>query len=321
MASNIESCQLSTELLRIPPARRGSVLQAAVAFRPSGDLDQEFEIGPLRAAFAEYWEEQFAEPISIKGLQAVLARPVPIATVMAFCRLNVVSNSELQHELRSLMDFLRRQVSAVCQPSQPNLFPTRALRRPEPTSTCPFAGTAVNSLEQLLSGRCKYSAIYADPPWAYSNRACKGAADKQYRTMSVADITRLPIADLAASQSHLHLWTTNGFLREAFDVIEAWGFQYKSCFVWIKDRIGMGNYWRVSHEFLMLGIRGDLTFADRTLPSWLQAERTIHSRKPAAVRALVERASPGPYLELFGREELPDSQWTVFGDQVEKKMF
>jgi N6-adenosine-specific RNA methylase IME4 len=121
--------------------------------------------------------------------------------------------------------------------------------------------------------------------------------------------------------AHLHLWTTNGMLRDAFDVLDAWGFTFKSCLVWIKGDIGMGNYGRVSHEYLLLGVRGNLTFRDRTLPSWIKADRTIHSRKPAVVRTLIERASPGPYLELYGREELHDSAWTVYGNQVERRLF
>jgi N6-adenosine-specific RNA methylase IME4 len=104
-------------------------------------------------------------------------------------------------------------------------------------------------------------------------------------------------------------------------VIDAWGFHFKSCLVWIKDEIGMGNYWRVSHEFLLLGVRGQLTFRDRTVRSWVQAHRTTHSRKPGVVRALIESVSPGPYLELYGREELPNSAWTVYGNQIERRLF
>jgi N6-adenosine-specific RNA methylase IME4 len=83
----------------------------------------------------------------------------------------------------------------------------------------------------------------------------------------------------------------------------------------------MGNYWRVSHEFLLLGVRGSLTFEDRSIASWLQAPRTVHSRKPGRIRTLIERVSPGPYLELYGREELPDSAWTVYGNRVEPRLF
>ena len=111
------------------------------------------------------------------------------------------------------------------------------------------------------------------------------------------------------------------FLRDAYDVMDAWGFRFKSCLVWVKDEIGMGKYRRVSHEFLFLGVRGQLRFRNRTIRSWIQARRTTHSRKPGIVRAMVESVSPGPYLELYGREELPDSAWTVYGNQVERRLF
>ena len=83
------------------------------------------------------------------------------------------------------------------------------------------------------------------------------------------------------------------------------GFTYKSGLVWIKDQMGMGNYWRISHEYLLLGIRGQLGFRSHRQRSWVGARRSIHSRKPGIFRHLVECVSPGPYLELFGREEIP----------------
>jgi len=92
--------------------------------------------------------------------------------------------------------------------------------------------------------------------------------------------------------------------------MEAWGFEYKSCFVWVKPEMGIGNYWRVSHEFMLLGVRGGLRFRNRGLKSWLEAKRTGHSVKPSQVRELVMKASPGPYLEMYGREA-PMEGWTV----------
>ena len=179
----------------------------------------------------------------------------------------------------------------------------------------------VRDLEMLIEQRAKFSAVYADPPWPYANTAARGAAENHYRTMTLEAIRNERVKELAADQAHLHLWTTNAFLREAFDVIRAWGFRYKSCLVWIKPQLGMGNYWRVSHEYLLLGVRGNLPFRDRTRRSWLMARRTVHSRKPYAFRELIERVSPGPYLELYGREEQPNSGWTVYGNQVERRLF
>jgi N6-adenosine-specific RNA methylase IME4 len=179
----------------------------------------------------------------------------------------------------------------------------------------------VKSLAELVGAGLRFPTIYADPPWPYKNEASRAAAINHYPTMSLDDIRAEPVGELAESNAHLHLWTTNAFLSEALGLIDAWGFEFKSCLVWGKEEIGLGNYWRVSHEFLLLGVRGSLTFRDRTLRSWIQAERTVHSRKPGIVRVMVERVSPPPYLELYGREELPGSAWTVYGNEIEKRLF
>ena len=169
-----------------------------------------------------------------------------------------------------------------------------------------------------------FGCIYADPPWAYSNKATRasvgGNGDSAYKsTMTVEEICEEPVAALAAEKSHLHLWTTNAFLFDAQKVMAAWGFDYKSCFVWVKPQMGIGNYWRVSHEFMLLGVRGGLRFEDRGLKSWMECPRRKHSVKPAEVRHLVMKASPGPYLELYGREK-PDDEWTVYGNEIRESL-
>ena len=179
----------------------------------------------------------------------------------------------------------------------------------------------VSSLETLIVIGTRFPTIYADPPWRYSNTAARGAASNHYQTLSLDELSALPIRTVACRQAHLHLWTTNAFLPESFELLRAWGFSYKSCFVWIKPQLGMGNYWRVSHEFLLLGVRGGLPFNDKSQRSWIVNRRRRHSEKPYAVRQLIEQVSPGPYLELFGREELPNSGWTVFGNRVERRLF
>jgi N6-adenosine-specific RNA methylase IME4 len=179
----------------------------------------------------------------------------------------------------------------------------------------------IRDLGELIDQGAKFPTVYADPPWPYSNTAARGAAENHYRTMTLEEICSEPVKDIAAANAHLHLWTTNAFLREAFDVMRAWGFRYKSCLVWIKPQLGMGNYWRVSHEYLLLGVRGNLPFRDRTCRSWLSARRTAHSRKPFAFRKMIEQVSPGPYLELYGREEQPNTGWTIYGNQVERRLF
>jgi N6-adenosine-specific RNA methylase IME4 len=135
----------------------------------------------------------------------------------------------------------------------------------------------------------------------------------------VEQIKALPVAKLAADKCHLHLWTTHSFLFEAKEVLDAWGFTYKGVFVWVKPQIGTGHYWRGAAEFLLLGVKGEQTFLDRTLPNWLQAERADHSARPEAVRRPVQRVSPPPYLELFGRKAVHG--WVVFGNEVSRGLF
>lgn len=160
-----------------------------------------------------------------------------------------------------------------------------------------------------------FGCVYADPPWQYGNQGTRAATDNHYQTMTIADLCAMPVESLVADDAHLHLWTTNAFIQEAFSVIEAWGFEYRSMFIWVKPQMGIGNYWRVSHEIMLLGIRGDAKrFNNRALKSWIEADRTKHSAKPESVREMVEKASDGPYLELFGRKLVKG--WTVFGNQI-----
>jgi len=189
-------------------------------------------------------------------------------------------------------------------------------------------GDVVANLQELIDAGRKFRTVYADPPWRYGNQATRASTDNHYQTMTVDDICAEPVSQLLEDNAHLHLWTTNAFLFESKRVLEAWGFEYKSCFIWCKKQMGIGNYWRLSHEFLILGVRGSQRFRDKSLMSWLETEssvaitdRTKHSQKPRAVRLMVEKASKGPYLEMYGREAMPDSPWTVYGNQVGKRMF
>ena len=197
-------------------------------------------------------------------------------------------------------------------------------RRTKPTPiTGPLVVNVAEESKQIssladLAGQ-KFGTIYADPPWQYGNQATRAATSNHYETMNVDALCEMPVADLAADDAHLHLWTTNAFLPDSFRVLEAWGFEYRSVFVWVKPQMGIGNYWRVSHEFLLLGIRGDAKrFNQRNRMSWGQFSRGQHSAKPDEIRDLIQQVSPGPFLELFGRK--PANGWTVFGNQVERRL-
>lgn len=237
------------------------------------------------------------------------------------------SDSSRSQQLASLPDdvferYLQDSLQSQREPTTASLLRLARERRAKakrPHRAVPDPGDRiVSSLEELLRAKKKFATIYADPPWAYRNQGTRAATDNHYPTMPVAAICAEPVANLCEDEAHLHLWTTNGFLPAAFQVLAAWGFEYKSCFIWVKPQLGIGNYWRVSHEFLLLGVRGNLPFRDRGQQSWISCDRTGHSRKPAVIRQLVEKVSPGPYLELYGREEPPGPAWTVYGNQVER---
>lgn len=180
-------------------------------------------------------------------------------------------------------------------------------------------------LGSLAAAGKRFATIYADPPWAYSNQGTTGTMANHYAGMSLADICAMPVESLAAENAHLHLWSTSPLLPEAFEVMRAWGFAYKSSMIWIKTgRIGMGNYWRVNHEILLLGVRGKLPFPqdEHGIRSHVDCAPSGHSVKPDAFRGLIERVSPGPRLELFGRDSGAASPgWVVWGNQANPTLF
>jgi N6-adenosine-specific RNA methylase IME4 len=138
--------------------------------------------------------------------------------------------------------------------------------------------------------------------------------------MSVEEIKAMPVADLAADDSTLLLWTTSNALEAALATMAAWGYVYKTNLIWDKGHhLGLGNYFRGSHEILLHGVRGRVPFAFHGQKSVVQFPRTSHSTKPAEMIPLIERVLPdGPYLELFARAR-PNSlgDWSVWGNEID----
>lgn len=174
-----------------------------------------------------------------------------------------------------------------------------------------------DDLHALIARGDRFGAIYADPPWVYDNQGTRAAQGNHYGGLTVDELCELPVRDLAMPNAHLHLWTTNAFLFDCARIFDAWGFEFRSSFIWVKPQMGIGNYWRNSHEFLLTGIRGDAKrFNDRSLMSWMECDRSRHSEKPFIIRDYIRRASPGPYLEMFART--PADGWTCWGNEIER---
>lgn len=201
----------------------------------------------------------------------------------------------------------------------PGLF--RQAKQASNTADAPVGpGTCtVADLETLVREGHRFGTIYGDPPWLYDNQGTRAATGNHYDGLTVEQLCALPVRQLAADDAHLHLWTTNAFLFDCPKLFEAWGFEFRSSFVWIKPEMGIGNYWRNSHEILLTAIRGNAKrFSDKSLKSWIECSRGRHSEKPQRVRNFIERASPGPRLELFGRA--PADGWAVWGNQIERSV-
>ena len=185
-----------------------------------------------------------------------------------------------------------------------------------------------DDLAASFSGK-KFGTILADPPWRFDNRTGKVAPEhrrlSRYGTLSFDEISALPVSDLAEDRAHCYLWVPNAMLPWGLEVLEAWGFEYKTNLIWHKirkdggpDRRGVGFYFRNVTEIILFGIRGkNARTLDpaRSQANFIATRKREHSRKPDEQYELIESCSWGPYLELFGRGTRQN--WTVWGNQAE----
>lgn len=183
--------------------------------------------------------------------------------------------------------------------------------------------------EAAASGKL-YDLIYADPPWRYDfSESEETSIEKQYQTMSLDDIKRLNIP--AADNSVLYLWTTAPKLIEGLEVMSAWGFTYKTNGIWHKEQIGLGYWFRVNHEILLIGTKGKFSPPppDKRVDSVYMSKRGKHSKKPQYYRDLLNRLFPNASkLEMFARPEDQDNLFgfdkfagfDIWGNEVDSKV-
>ena len=183
---------------------------------------------------------------------------------------------------------------------------------------------AVELERRIALPDAKFRVVYADPPWAYNDKADAGAvqgkgAGHHYPTMSIQALCELPVKEICDPDAVLFLWVTSPLLAECFPVIEAWGFSYRACFVWDKVKHNMGHYNSVRHEFLLICGRGSCAPKNPTLYDSVQViQRTGHSEKPEAFRAIIDSLySGGRRIELFARQA-PQPPWQSWGNEVDE---
>jgi N6-adenosine-specific RNA methylase IME4 len=168
-----------------------------------------------------------------------------------------------------------------------------------------------------LPGRGPYRVIVADPPWPYEVRdEDPSHRVRPYPTMSIADICAMRMTDVAHADSILWLWTTNQHMREAFQVLDAWGFEQKTILTWVKDRMGTGDWLRGQTEHAIMAVRGKpiVTLTNQT--TILYAPARAHSVKPIEFYDLVETLCPASrYAYLFSRYQHND-KWDCHGNEA-----
>ena len=173
----------------------------------------------------------------------------------------------------------------------------------------------------------KYQIIYADPPWCYNDKM-KGhqGAETHYKTMNNKDICTLPIQQLVDKNCVLFMWATSPLLPKAFEVIQAWGFKYKTiAFCWNKQTkhgkwvSNLGRWTMGNVELCLLSVRGKPKRIIKNIKQLVIAKRKRHSQKPDEVRErIVQLIGNLPRIELFAREKTPG--WDVWGNEVESNI-
>jgi len=169
-----------------------------------------------------------------------------------------------------------------------------------------------------LDGIGLFPVIYADPPWQYDHPISDSRRiENQYPTMPIEEIYALPVEKIAAPDCILFLWVTTPFLKKGLRVLEEWGFDYRTSMVWVKPSIGPGQWVRQRHEYLLIGVRGNIPTpkGENKPDSVIEAPRTEHSEKPEVVYEIIERMYPElPKVELFCRK--PRTGWVAWGNEV-----
>ena len=170
----------------------------------------------------------------------------------------------------------------------------------------------------------KYEIIYADPPWSFKAFSSKGngrSAENHYSTMSIEDIANLPIQNIAAENAVLFMWVTYPTMERAFEVIKAWGFEYKTCaFTWVKRNKktpswfwGLGYWTRSNAEICLLATKGNPKRVNAGVHSVLDDPVSRHSEKPNSARErIVSLMGDRSRIELFARQ--PTDGWDVWGN-------
>ena len=188
----------------------------------------------------------------------------------------------------------------------------------------------------------KYQVIYADPAWQYGSKELygdktKGSEKREnrfrdieriYTTMTIPQIKELKVTEITDKNCACFMWVTDSHLKEGIEVMEAWGFKYKTiAFVWLKKTskgktvLNFAPHTLKSTEICLLGIKGSMKDFKKSnnIRQLIEAERTEHSKKPNEARLRIKELYPNAeMIELFARKK--NEGWDVWGNEVESSV-
>ena len=161
-----------------------------------------------------------------------------------------------------------------------------------------------------------FDVVYIDPPWQYSNSGFEMSAENKYPTMSIKEMID-QVKFKTSENAVMFMWVTNPLLEESFELINGFGFKYKTCFVWTKQRHTAGFYVFGQHELLMICVKGSGMLPEKKFKSIITGYNSVHSKKPHSVYETIEEMYPNrKYLEVFARNNR--NGWTSWGNECEK---
>jgi len=169
----------------------------------------------------------------------------------------------------------------------------------------------------------KYNIIYADPAWSYTGNMMNSSVTDHYKTMSLEDICNLSVENIADKNCILFMWVTLPKLNQFMEVINSWGFEYKTtAFVWVKKNkisnsffMGLGRWTRANPEICILATKGKITRKSNKVRQLQIFPIEQHSKKPDKFRDLIiELCGNLPRIELFARQKVDG--WDYWGNEL-----
>jgi N6-adenosine-specific RNA methylase IME4 len=249
---------------------------------------------------------------SVPGNQRTDSSGEPAAFGVLLNDLGITKNeSSRSQRIADVPDAMFEQYLADCERTEREPTFARLLRLARadaaPSGKHPIEGQTLAVREtdpHFESAGAVGRTLLAIPPW-------RGCTSADQSPLAIEELCQLPIGALCEADSHLYVWTNRRYLIDGFDLMDAWGFAYCTCLSAAYEEARADTPWGDAHHLLLVGKRGDLPFRESSARSWLLCNRPEKGQVPDEIRNLIEAASPGPHLQVFGTRPPRNENWTV----------